>query len=33
MVRSIEIPERNGDNVPISGVNPILSPTAVKSFE
>ena len=33
MARSIEIPERNGDNVPISGVNPTISPTAVKSFE
>ena len=33
MVRSIEIPERNGDNVLVSGVNPIISPAAVKSFE
>ena len=33
MVRSIEISERNGDNVLISGVNPIISSTAVKSFE
>ena len=33
MVRSIEISERNRDNVSVSGVNSIISPTAVKSFE
>ena len=33
MARSIEISERNGDNMLISDVNSILSPTAVKSFE
>ena len=33
MARSIEISERNGDNMPISGVNPTLSFAAVKSFE
>ena len=33
MARSIEIPERNGDNVPISGVNPTISPAVVKFFE
>ena len=33
MVRSIEILERNEDNVLISGVNPIISPVAVKFFE
>ena len=33
MVRSIKISKRNGDNMLISGVNPILSPTVVKSFE
>ena len=30
MVRSIEISERNGDNVLISGVNPTISPAVVK---
>ena len=33
MVRSIEILERNGDNVLISGVNPTISSVVVKSFE
>ena len=27
------MPERNGDTVPISGVNPTTSPAAVKPFE
>ena len=33
MIRSIEISERNGDNVLISGVNSIISLAAVKFFE
>ena len=33
MARSIEILERNRDNVSISGVNPTISPIAVKFFE
>ena len=33
MIRSIEISERNKDNVLVSGVNPIISSIAVKSFE
>ena len=33
MVRSIEISERNGDNVLVSDVNPIISLIVVKSFE
>ena len=33
MVRSIEILERNEDNILISGINPILSSIVVKSFE
>ena len=33
MARSIEILERNGDNVLISGVNLTISFAAVKSFE
>ena len=33
MIRSIEISERNGDNMLISDMNPTLSSIAVKSFE
>ena len=33
IVRSIEISERNEDNVLVSGINPTISPTVVKSFE
>ena len=33
MARSIKISERNGDNVLISGVNPIISSAAVRFFE